>query len=193
MKVSLTVLTPGKWQGRSIPIGSGAFLIGRGPQCHLRPAHPMVAERHCAVLTRHGRVFVRDFESESGTFINGQRIHGECRLCDNDELSIGPLTFGICIQGGATTQKISRSNLESADDDSVAAMLLFMETDRPTTGVDLGTETTEAPLASTHADKPVEDNSADNLPARLPPLGKPRPDGYSPSRELMKKLLGGRR
>src|SRR4051794_14148341 len=35
MKLSLEVLTPGKGEGKIIPITLSQFLIGRDPQCHL--------------------------------------------------------------------------------------------------------------------------------------------------------------
>ena len=38
MKLSLVVLTAGKQEGKVLPIGLQQFLIGRDPQCHLRPA-----------------------------------------------------------------------------------------------------------------------------------------------------------
>jgi hypothetical protein len=49
MKLSLVVLTPGKMEGKSIPITLSQFLIGRDPQCHLRPASALVSKRHCAL------------------------------------------------------------------------------------------------------------------------------------------------
>jgi hypothetical protein len=39
MKLSLVVLTPGKGEGR-MNLYLPQFLIGRDPQCHLRPAVP---------------------------------------------------------------------------------------------------------------------------------------------------------
>ena len=43
MKLSLVVVTAGKAAGQSIPIPSAQFIIGRDPQCNLRPASAMIS------------------------------------------------------------------------------------------------------------------------------------------------------
>ncbi len=103
MKLQLTVLTPGKGEGKSIPITLAQFLIGRDPQCHLRPASPVISKRHCAVLVRDGKVFVRDFDSTNGTFVNDAPIKGEVELRDKDQLKVGPLLFAVGIEANAAT------------------------------------------------------------------------------------------
>jgi len=54
MKVSLVVAT-GAHEGRVIPVTGSQFLIGRDPQCHLRPASQAISKLHCAVLVRDGK------------------------------------------------------------------------------------------------------------------------------------------
>ena len=63
MKLSLVVLTSGKSEGQEIPVPQAQFVIGRDPKCNLRPASPIISKRHCALLIRNGKVFVRDFDS----------------------------------------------------------------------------------------------------------------------------------
>src|SRR5206468_555445 len=63
MKLSLVVLSEGKAQGHTIPITLPQFIIGRDPQCQLRPPSPMISKRHCALLIKGGKAFVRDFGS----------------------------------------------------------------------------------------------------------------------------------
>ena len=74
MKLNLVVLTPGKTEGKAIPVTLSQFLIGRDPQCHLRPASAVISKRHCALLTRGEQVFLRDFDSTIGTFVNDQPV-----------------------------------------------------------------------------------------------------------------------
>ncbi len=97
MKLSLVVLTPGANQGKALEIKLSQFVIGRDPQCHLRPASPMISKRHCALLQRDGKAFVRDFESTNGTFVNNAQIKGEVELHDGDQLKMGPLLFKVTI------------------------------------------------------------------------------------------------
>ena len=99
MKLSLVVLQ-GKLEGKEIPIRLKQFVIGRDPQCHLRPASPLISKRHCAVLIHDGKVFLRDFESLNGTILNQQPLKGEVEIRNNDEFQVGPLTFRVKLEAG---------------------------------------------------------------------------------------------
>jgi predicted component of type VI protein secretion system len=96
MKVNLVVAT-GVHQGKVIPILGVEFLIGRDPQCQLRPASQAVSKQHCAVLVREGKVFVRDYGSTNGTFLNDTAItpNGEVEVRADDRLRVGPLDFSV--------------------------------------------------------------------------------------------------
>jgi len=94
MKLSL-VVTQGKPEGKEIPIRLAQFLIGRDPECHLRPGSPLVSKRHAAILVRDGKVFLRDFDSTNGTLVNKTALKGEIELKDGDEVTIGPLGFRV--------------------------------------------------------------------------------------------------
>jgi len=101
MKLTLLVLTSGKQEGKSIEIKLPQFLIGRDPQCHLRPASPLISKRHCAVIQREGKAFVRDFDSTNGTFVNEEPVKGERELRNDDQLKIGPISFAVRIEATA--------------------------------------------------------------------------------------------
>jgi predicted component of type VI protein secretion system len=115
MKVSLTVAVPGDMEGKQIPITLAEFLIGRDPECHLCPASPRVGKRHCAFLLRHQRVFLKTFDTMTGTFVNDRRVDGEVQLLDGDWLKIGPLLFRLNIEA---------SPVHPAHEDLVATLLL---------------------------------------------------------------------
>src|SRR3954470_3458057 len=106
MKVSL-VATQGKAVGKAVPITLAQFIVGRDPGCHLRPASPMVSKRHCAILTKGGRVYVRDFESTNGTLVNDLPLSGETELRDGDKLKIGPLLFVVRVEATATVPALA--------------------------------------------------------------------------------------
>lgn len=94
MKLTLLVKRPGGGF-QEIPIRLSQFLIGRDPDCHLRPVSPLVSKRHCAILIRQGKVFLKDFESTNGTYHNGRLLKGEIELVDGDEFKVGPLVFKV--------------------------------------------------------------------------------------------------
>src|SRR5205823_9782628 len=78
------------------------FLIGRDPQCHLRPASQAVSKQHCGVMIRDGKVFLKDYGSTNGTVVNDAVVKGEERqLVNNDTLKVGPLDFTVRIEAAA--------------------------------------------------------------------------------------------
>src|SRR6185295_6651213 len=98
MKLTLLVLTSGKQEGKSLEVKLPQFLVGRDPQCHLRPASPLISKRHCAVIQRDGKVFIRDFGSTNGTFVNDDPVEGERELHHDDNLKVGPIAFTVRIE-----------------------------------------------------------------------------------------------
>jgi len=103
MKVSLVVAT-GVHQGKVIPIVGSQFLVGRDPQCQLRPASQAVSKQHCAILVRDGEVFLQDFGSTNGTILNDAVVQDEERpIANNDSLKIGPLDFIVRIEARVMT------------------------------------------------------------------------------------------
>jgi pSer/pThr/pTyr-binding forkhead associated (FHA) protein len=101
MKLTLVVATSGSNQGKAIPILPAQFLIGRHLQCQLRPSNPLISDRHCALLRREGKAFLRDLGSTNGTFVNDRQIKGKIELLDGDELRVGPLAFTVRCEAAA--------------------------------------------------------------------------------------------
>jgi pSer/pThr/pTyr-binding forkhead associated (FHA) protein len=129
MKLSLVVLTAGKWQGKSILISRSPFVIGRDPICHLRPASPLISKRHCALVVRAGKVLVRDFDSSNGTYVNGQQITGEVELRHEDHLQVGPVAFLVQFETRVpvdqpTPLPPTKAPAPPSVDDAAAALLL---------------------------------------------------------------------
>ena len=105
MKLSLVVLTSGPNQGKLLEIKLSQFVVGRDPQCQLRPASPMISKRHCAILQREGKAFVRDFDSTNGTFVNNEPVKGEIELHNGDQLKLGPLLFEVRLEVSAPVNR----------------------------------------------------------------------------------------
>ena len=98
MKVSLVVAS-GAHQGKVIPLTGPQFLIGRDTQCHLRPASQAISKRHCGILVRDGKVYVKDFGSTNGTTVNEELIKdSEIAVVNGASLKLGPLDFIIQIE-----------------------------------------------------------------------------------------------
>jgi pSer/pThr/pTyr-binding forkhead associated (FHA) protein len=95
MQVTLIVLSEGKVKAKEIPVRTFPFIIGRDPQCQLRPASALVSNRHCEILVRDNKVFVHDFQSTNGTFVNRRQIMGNIEIHNEDQLTVGPLSFAV--------------------------------------------------------------------------------------------------
>jgi predicted component of type VI protein secretion system len=92
------MVTQGPWTGTLIPMKAAQFLIGRGPNCHLRPTSTRVDDRHCSILAADGRYFVCDLNSNTGTFVNDRQVFGKVEVLDRDQLRVGPLQFQVGIR-----------------------------------------------------------------------------------------------
>jgi pSer/pThr/pTyr-binding forkhead associated (FHA) protein len=106
MKLSL-VVAQGVHSGKVIPVTAADFVIGRDPQCQLRPASPAVSKQHCALSIREGKVYVRDCGSTNGTFVNDEQVGAEREVKGGDRLRVGPLEFDLRIEAGAPGSKSS--------------------------------------------------------------------------------------
>ncbi len=130
MKLSLVVVNAGKASGQTVPIKIAQFVIGRDPQCNLRPASAMISKKHCAVLVKEGKVFLHDFNSTNGTFLNDERVTGEVPLKDGDMVKVGPLTFKVAIEPSPTPTKPTpppKPAAKASEEDEAAALLLSLE------------------------------------------------------------------
>jgi pSer/pThr/pTyr-binding forkhead associated (FHA) protein len=161
MKLSLVVLTPGPNQGKVLEIKLSQFVVGRDPQCHLRPASPMISKRHCAVLQREGKAFVRDFDSTNGTFVNNDQVKGEVELHHGDQLKMGPLLFEVRLQATAPVNRPTPAPPTKQVTKSMAA---------PSNSAEAPASPTPAPAAvqsPTATEEPSGSSSDDDVAAML--------------------------
>jgi pSer/pThr/pTyr-binding forkhead associated (FHA) protein len=179
MKMSLMVLSEGKSVGKTIPITLSQFIIGRDPQCQLRPSSALISKRHCALIVRGSKLFVRDFGSTNGTFVNDAQVKGECEVKNDDLLKVGPLSFRIVLEGASvplnkTTPLPKALDEGSGEDDSVAAMLLDIadegKTEPGVEEVPSSATTMEmiAPSTSDTAENKVKADAENKAPAKPP-------------------------
>jgi pSer/pThr/pTyr-binding forkhead associated (FHA) protein len=167
MKLSLVVMTAGKTTGQTIPVTLAQFIIGRDPQCNLRPASPVISKRHCALITKGGKVVLRDLESTNGTFINDKPLKGECVINNGDVMKVGPLAFKVVIETSTPVNKPTPPPAKLAapgasEDDDVANMLLSLQDDTGTSSESTAASEPSVPEGSTVMDMmPLGDTKKD--------------------------------
>jgi pSer/pThr/pTyr-binding forkhead associated (FHA) protein len=104
MDVKLVVLG-GKHPGQEIAVQGSEFLVGRSPECKLRPNSDMVSRRHCMIAIGEGRATIRDLGSRNGTIVNNHKIAGEHELRTGDKIKIGPLEFEVHLSTSVSGKK----------------------------------------------------------------------------------------
>jgi anti-anti-sigma regulatory factor len=101
------IVAKGKHQGLPIPIEIDLFMIGSDPECQLRSSHVNVGRRHCALITRERKVFIRDMGSGESTYVNDDLMpeDGEWPLHAGDRVRVGPLEFVIQLREKPLSQR----------------------------------------------------------------------------------------
>jgi len=92
MDVELRVIE-GQPHGKALHFAQGEFVIGRGPECHVRPNSAWVGRQHCLLRVTGDSALIRDLGSDAGTLVNGNRIIGERQLKVGDRLQVGPVVL----------------------------------------------------------------------------------------------------
>jgi predicted component of type VI protein secretion system len=170
LKVQLVVTAVGPNQGRAIPLTSARFMIGRDPDCQLRPASQAVSKKHCAIEVRDGNVYVADIGSKNGTVVRGQIITGEVEVQSGDALKVGPLEFRIEFTKVApkkvSDQTPTPEALKTMTADSQSKMKTVMAPKLAAAPAKPGSSTVNKPVAA-----PPADENSDAMAAMLLAMG----------------------
>jgi pSer/pThr/pTyr-binding forkhead associated (FHA) protein len=150
MKLRL-IVEGGVHAGKAIPVTVPQFVIGRDAQCQLRPASAAISKRHCAVLVRGQQVFVRDFGSTNGTFVNGELVQGEVELQNGNKLKVGPLEFVVGLETGTAPKPAAKP---------APAVTATARTKAEDESVDMNLPPSDGPASDKIADLLLDDDGA---------------------------------
>lgn len=143
MDVQLVVIK-GNPRGRTLSFGPGEYLVGRGPECHIRPDSEWVSRQHCLLSVALDRILLKDLGSTNGTLVNGQRLIGERELVHSDTIQVGPLVFQMRLPS-------QEAELEALKQTEVASGDATIDEDRPIPQLDAArvSSTVNSPHEST--------------------------------------------
>ena len=113
MQVQLVVANT-KHKGHIVPVNVPSFKIGRAEGCHLQSSSSSVSPLHCVIDTHEGTVMIQDLGSESGTYVNGNRISAPQVLQNGDRITLGKHSFLVTItatSGGSVSEPPSEPEL----------------------------------------------------------------------------------
>jgi anti-anti-sigma regulatory factor len=99
------IMANGPKQGMPIEIHVDLFLLGADKMCQLRAAN--LGPKHCALITRGLKVYVRDLDSGKPTLVNGTVVPSgeEWPLHVGDRLAVESLEFMIQFREKPLSQK----------------------------------------------------------------------------------------
>ena len=72
-----------------IPLKGPSMTIGRDPQCDVHLDNRALSRRHAQIEKRGAAIWVRDLESQNGTYVNGNRIAEPLALSGGDVVEVG--------------------------------------------------------------------------------------------------------
>lgn len=76
-----------------------SVIVGSGQSCGLFLDDPEVATMHCSFRFCDGQLWVQDWCSDSGTFVNGRRISDETVVPSGATVAVGQFTISVQTSG----------------------------------------------------------------------------------------------
>ncbi|MGQ9662159.1 MAG: ATPase, T2SS/T4P/T4SS family [Kiritimatiellia bacterium] len=76
-------------------IEPGVYTIGRDSDCKIRLSHSDVEPRHAILTVRQESCWIEDLFAQTGTFVEGQRVHGRQEVHSGQAVTIGPFTIVV--------------------------------------------------------------------------------------------------
>jgi serine/threonine protein kinase len=122
-------------EGRVFPLSTQPLLFGRSRATEGRLIDPHVAQVHCQVFWLDDRYVIRDFDSEAGTFLNGERV-SECALKAGDMIRIGNTRLQLV--DGAPAAAEARPDNDNAAAKSQGPAVTNQESTKDLTGQKFG-------------------------------------------------------
>jgi pSer/pThr/pTyr-binding forkhead associated (FHA) protein len=122
------VVSKGKQEGQWVHVNSDLFVMGSDPSCQLRCRLVEMGKKHCAIVKRERKYFVRDLDSGGLTYVNDRLVgaYEEWPVHNKDKLVVGPLQFKIRMTEGSLGHRDvedwghkSLDNLDGVEEDAL--------------------------------------------------------------------------
>ncbi len=88
------IIFSGKLKGQKLVLPDREVIVGRDEDCHMRIASSLISRKHCSLRgAPNGGVWVRDLESQNGTYVNDVAITEPYLMKPGDVLRVGAALF----------------------------------------------------------------------------------------------------
>jgi hypothetical protein len=99
--------------GKSLPIRLDCpTRVGRDPDNDIVLEHASVSQRHATIVRTEGRYYVRDLDSQNGTFVSERKI-SDAELSDGDRIRFGNLKLTFQSEESSPPRRANVSRAES--------------------------------------------------------------------------------
>src|SRR5580698_3222997 len=103
----------GKYQGGEFPIvPEKQIIVGRSSDLDMVLVEDMVSRKHAKIAMQSDQIWIEDFGSTNGTFVNGEKIK-RARLKEGDRVLIGTSILKLIASEGQAENTDARVQLES--------------------------------------------------------------------------------
>src|SRR5262245_1218868 len=140
-KLPTMVVTGGPHDGTAVVLEALAVekLLGSAGTCHARLPAGNVATVHARVVWDERGVVVSDAGSETGTYVNGERIGDQHLLNDDDRLFLEPPgskdTVKLLVMIPARALSHAAISIKAAPPDAGGQEPIVLDTDKPLPGI----------------------------------------------------------
>jgi len=118
----------GSTPGEVYPLGA-TVVLGRHPDCDLVLDVGAVSRQHARITLDNGDYYIEDLQSRNGTFVNGNRVEGRQKLCEDDQVRVCDLVFsfhlGLPGEGGRSTAETLEA-VQVVDDEKATSSSTIM-------------------------------------------------------------------
>jgi S1-C subfamily serine protease len=136
----------GEGKGLSVRVEGQRFVVGSGEECQLMLSDPGASPLHAYFeVEESGQVMLHDLASQTGTFVNGERIEGPRRIEGGEEIRIGETLLTPSV---ADPAEEARQRAAAAQGHPLTSSAVRVTTEEGQT-----VEVTAAPHADEHGDE----------------------------------------
>ncbi len=89
------IIASGTMKGQRLILPDREVIVGRDEECHMRIASSLISRKHCTLKGTPQGVWVRDLESQNGTYVNDVAISEPYLMKSGDVLRIGASLFQV--------------------------------------------------------------------------------------------------
>ncbi|MCH2174907.1 MAG: FHA domain-containing protein [Lentisphaeria bacterium] len=80
-------------------VPESGLIIGREEDCDIQVPGHRVSRRHCRIFINEGILWIEDFQSTNGIFVNEEKIDKPYNLLHGDKIRVGDAKFRVISEG----------------------------------------------------------------------------------------------